>query len=187
MHMWKIKVKNKIKRMVIKMRINLKTCTKSELSKNLEGILKLSNSRCFIYLEDEHTTFPELVVKANKQDTFAGYLVAEIAYRSNDIKVLLNSFADEGQFETTATDLADAIYSNFLIKNYRYSIKETIDNAIDKESLRTGAMGIEDVTVRLKLNKDEMEEFNQLDLPRNYWWEFENGNELIVTYTEDIE
>lgn len=62
-----------------------------------------------------------------------------------------------------------------------------IDNMIEKKMLETGAMGNEPITVRINLTDTEKEEFLNSEKydSKHYWWEF-NGNELIITYTEEV-
>ena len=63
-----------------------------------------------------------------------------------------------------------------------------IDNAIEKKMMESGAMGTEPVTVKINLTDIEKDEFLNCEKydSGNYSWEFE-GNELIITYTEEVE
>lgn len=62
---------------------------------------------------------------------------------------------------------------------------ELIKRKINKEMLKTGKMGTENVTIKLELEDKEMEEFNNLNLDNHYWFEKE-GNIVYITYTEEI-
>lgn len=64
-------------------------------------------------------------------------------------------------------------------------LKERIEAQIEKEAMKTGAMGTETVSVILVLTQDEMKEYRQLELPANYYYELE-GNELHVSYCEEV-
>lgn len=166
------------------MSINLKNCSKKELEKCIENLYKKSTSTCYIFIDDRYTNNPSVHLKASKNANL--FLVAEIN-KNSEIEMLLNYFSDdEGGFSTTTKELANDIFNQLLLGIYRPTMKEKIDKLLDAEALRTGKIGIEDITIRLKLNEDEMEEFQKLDFEKNYWWEFENNNELIVTYSEDI-
>ena len=63
-----------------------------------------------------------------------------------------------------------------------------IDNSIEKKMMDTGAMGTETVTVEIELTPEEKEEFLNCEKydSENYFWEFE-GNNLMISYTEDVE
>ena len=63
---------------------------------------------------------------------------------------------------------------------------EKIDKAVEREMMKTGAMGTEQVTVSIVLTDVEKEEFLNCDKynSKNYWWEFD-GTTLIISYTEE--
>lgn len=64
---------------------------------------------------------------------------------------------------------------------------ERINNAIEREIMRTGAMGTENVNVKVYMTDEELDIFRDMDEfdVENYWWEIE-GNELNLTYTEEV-
>ena len=63
-----------------------------------------------------------------------------------------------------------------------------IDKAIERKMMETGAMGTEAVTVKINLTGEEKEEFLNCEKydTDNYSWEFD-GEELIISYTEEVE
>lgn len=64
---------------------------------------------------------------------------------------------------------------------------ERINDAIEKETMRTGKMGTETVSVMLILTSEEKMIFIEQaagELDDHYWWEFD-GNELTVRYAEE--
>ena len=66
-------------------------------------------------------------------------------------------------------------------------LQEKIKKMIEKEAMKIGIMGTESCTVTLTLTDAEKAEFLNLDDfdSNNYWWDFD-GNELTITYTEEI-
>ena len=64
---------------------------------------------------------------------------------------------------------------------------ERIENAIEKEIERKGAMGTESVSVSLSMTDEELEIFRNIDLfdTENYSWEIED-NKLYITYAEEV-
>lgn len=66
-------------------------------------------------------------------------------------------------------------------------LKKRILDAIDKEAMRTGAMGTEVVSVTLELTDEEKAEFlNMRDFDGdNYFWSIDE-NKLEISYAEDI-
>lgn len=66
-------------------------------------------------------------------------------------------------------------------------LERKIDQAIEKESMKTGKMGTEPVTVEMTLTSGEIEEFRNLEKydSKNYFWEVED-NTLRISYTEEI-
>lgn len=64
---------------------------------------------------------------------------------------------------------------------------EMIENAIEKEIERKGAMGTESVSVSLSMTDEELEIFRNIDLfdTENYSWEIED-NKLYITYAEEV-
>lgn len=67
------------------------------------------------------------------------------------------------------------------------NIIEMIEEAIEREKIKTGKMGSEVVSVTIKMTNKELEIFKDIDLfnSENYSWEIEDNN-LIINYTEDI-
>lgn len=63
-----------------------------------------------------------------------------------------------------------------------------IDNAIERKMMETASMGTEAVTVKVNLTNEEKEEFLNCEKydSDNYFWELD-GEELIISYTEEIE
>lgn len=66
-------------------------------------------------------------------------------------------------------------------------LERKIDRAIEKETMKTGKMGTEPVTVKMALTSEEIEEFRSLEKYDNehYFWEIED-NTLRISYTEEI-
>lgn len=66
-------------------------------------------------------------------------------------------------------------------------LERKIDQAIEKEAIKTGKMGTEPVTVEMALTSGEIEEFRNLEKydSKNYFWEVED-NTLRISYTEEI-
>ncbi len=66
-----------------------------------------------------------------------------------------------------------------------------IDRAIEEEIMKTGAMGTEMVSIRMKLTDEEKAEFLKTDKydSDHYYWEFDESdeNELYIDYTEEVE
>lgn len=69
------------------------------------------------------------------------------------------------------------------------SLMKKINGLIDEEILNTGKMGTEEITVSLNLTDEEKEIFYDIEEyeNENYWWEFIDGNNLRISYVEDIE
>ena len=67
------------------------------------------------------------------------------------------------------------------------NIIEMIEEAIEREKMKTGKMGSEVVSVTIRMTDKELEIFKDIDLfnSENYSWEIEDNN-LIINYTEDI-
>lgn len=67
------------------------------------------------------------------------------------------------------------------------NIIEMIEEAIEREKMKTGKMGSEVVSVTIRMTDKELEIFKDIDLfnSQNYSWEIEDNN-LIINYTEDI-
>ena len=67
------------------------------------------------------------------------------------------------------------------------NIIEMIEEAIEREKMKTGKMGSEVVSVSIRMTDKELEIFKDIDLfnSQNYSWEIEDNN-LIINYTEDI-
>ena len=67
------------------------------------------------------------------------------------------------------------------------NIIEMIEEAIEREKMKTGKMGSEVVSVTIRMTDKELEIFKNIDLfnSQNYSWEIEDNN-LIINYTEDI-
>lgn len=67
------------------------------------------------------------------------------------------------------------------------NIIEMIEEAIEREKMKTGKMGSEVVSATIKMTDRELEIFKNIDLfdSENYSWEIEDNN-LIINYTEDI-
>ena len=67
------------------------------------------------------------------------------------------------------------------------NIIEMIEEAIEREKMKTGKMGSEVVSVSIRMTDKELETFKNIDLfnSENYSWEIEDNN-LIINYTEDI-
>lgn len=67
------------------------------------------------------------------------------------------------------------------------NIIEMIEEAIEREKMKTGKMGSEVVSVTIRMTDKELEIFKNIDLfnSENYSWEIEDNN-LIINYTEDI-
>lgn len=70
----------------------------------------------------------------------------------------------------------------------KVEIMKKIDKAIERKMMETGAMGTEAVTVKINLTGEEKEEFLNCEKydTDNYSWEFD-GEELIISYTEEVE
>ena len=68
------------------------------------------------------------------------------------------------------------------------NLLERINNEIEREAERKGIFfpSGESVTIKLELNNEEMDQFNDLDLNDNYYFEIE-GNTAIITYSEPDE
>lgn len=66
-------------------------------------------------------------------------------------------------------------------------LERKIDQAIEKEAMKTGKMGTEPVTVEMTLTSGEIEEFRNLEKydSKNYFWEVED-NTIRISYTEEI-
>lgn len=66
-------------------------------------------------------------------------------------------------------------------------LERKIDQAIEKEAMKTGKMGTEPVTVEMALTSEEIEEFRNLEKydSKNYFWEVED-NTLRISYAEEI-
>lgn len=74
------------------------------------------------------------------------------------------------------------------MKELKREIVERIESTIDREVLRTGKMGAESVDITLSMTNEELETFKDIDLfndNEHYWWEIE-GNDLHITYTEEV-
>ena len=102
----------------------------------------------------------------------------------------LNDFDDiYSPAEMPLEDLAEELEAAELVfeKEEGKAMKK-IDKAIERKMMETGAMGTEPVTVRIKLTAEEREQFLSCDKydSVNYVWEF-NGEELIISYTEEVE
>ncbi|HZK44359.1 MAG TPA: hypothetical protein VFC73_08790, partial [Syntrophomonadaceae bacterium] len=69
------------------------------------------------------------------------------------------------------------------------NLMKKIDGLIDRKILNTGKMGTEEVTITLILTDEEKEIFYDIKKyeKENYWWEFIDGNNLRISYVEDIE
>ena len=67
------------------------------------------------------------------------------------------------------------------------NIIEMIEEAIEREKMKTGKIGSEVVSVTIRMTNKELEIFKNIDLfnSENYSWEIEDNN-LIINYTEDI-
>ena len=67
------------------------------------------------------------------------------------------------------------------------NIIEMIEEAIEREKMKTGKMGSEVVSVTIRMTDKELEIFKDIDLfnSQNYSWEIVDNN-LIINYTEDI-
>ena len=67
------------------------------------------------------------------------------------------------------------------------NIIEMIEEAIEREKMKTGKMGSEVVSVTIRMTNKELEIFKNIDLfnSEDYSWEIEDNN-LIINYTEDI-
>ena len=67
------------------------------------------------------------------------------------------------------------------------NIIKMIEDAIEREKMKTGKMGSEVVSVTIRMTDKELEIFKDIDLfnSQNYSWEIEDNN-LIINYTEDI-
>ena len=65
-------------------------------------------------------------------------------------------------------------------------LREKIERKIEEKAMKYGFMGTEPVSVGLELTDIEKEEFWEMDLEDNYFWEIK-GNTLYITYIEDIE
>lgn len=67
------------------------------------------------------------------------------------------------------------------------NIIKMIEEAIEREKMKTGKMGSEVVSVTIRMTDKELEIFKDIDLfnSQNYSWEIEDNN-LIINYTEDI-
>ena len=67
------------------------------------------------------------------------------------------------------------------------NIIEMIEEAIEREKMKTGKMGSEVVSVTIRMTNKGLEIFKNIDLfnSENYSWEIEDNN-LIINYTEDI-
>ena len=68
------------------------------------------------------------------------------------------------------------------------NLLERINNEIEREAERKGIFfpSSESVTIKLELNNEEMDQFYDLDLNDNYYFEIE-GNTAIITYSEPDE
>ena len=68
------------------------------------------------------------------------------------------------------------------------NLLERINREIEREAERKGIFfpGSESVTIKLELNDEVMNQFNDLDLNDNYYFEIE-GNTAIITYGEPDE
>jgi hypothetical protein len=64
---------------------------------------------------------------------------------------------------------------------------EMIENAIEKEIERKGAMGTESVSVSFSMTDEELDAFRNIDVfdTENYSWEIED-NKLYITYAEEV-
>lgn len=64
---------------------------------------------------------------------------------------------------------------------------EKIDGEIERKIMEKGLRGTDQVKVTLCLTNEEKELFSEIDKYDNghYWWEFD-GNELYISYTEDV-
>ena len=67
------------------------------------------------------------------------------------------------------------------------NIIKMIEEAIEREKMKTGKMGSEVVSVTIRMTDKELEIFKDIDLfnSQNYSWEIVDNN-LIINYTEDI-
>ena len=67
------------------------------------------------------------------------------------------------------------------------NIIEMIEEAREREKMKTGKMGSEVVSVTIRMTNKELEIFKNIDLfnSENYSWEIEDNN-LIINYTEDL-
>ena len=65
------------------------------------------------------------------------------------------------------------------------SIKEKIIKEVENNTLKTGAMGKENVSITLTLTDEEKKEFLSIDLEENYSYTLE-GNTLDIVYSEEI-
>ena len=63
-------------------------------------------------------------------------------------------------------------------------IKERIEKELEREIFKTGKIGTETVSISLDITEKERDEFLNLDLEDNYWFEIE-GNKLYISYTGD--
>ena len=68
------------------------------------------------------------------------------------------------------------------------NLLERINREIEREAERKGVFfpGNESVTIKLELNDEEINQFNDLDLNDNYYFEIE-GNTTRITYSEPDE
>ena len=65
------------------------------------------------------------------------------------------------------------------------SLMDKITREIEAKRMKTSEMGTEGTSVRLSLTNEEISEFQNYNLDEHYFWEID-GNDLIITYTEDI-
>lgn len=68
------------------------------------------------------------------------------------------------------------------------NLLERIEMLVEKEAERKGIFfpGGESVTITLELNDEEMNQFRDLDLSDNYYFEIE-GNTVTITYSQPDE
>ena len=103
----------------------------------------------------------------------------------------LNDFNDiYSPDEMPLEDLAEELEAAELVfeKEWGENVMNKIDRALGEKMMKTGALGTEPVTVRIKLTAEEREQFLNCDKydSANYSWEFDE-KELIISYTEEAE
>jgi excisionase family DNA binding protein len=87
------------------------------------------------------------------------------------------------EYRITGEDIKAFLDATKIKKEIKQMLKDRIEKAINKEAMKRGAMGTEQITVIFKLTEAEKKEFIN-ELADSYNYEI-NRNELTITWSEE--